>query len=177
MKTRVLGTAALLCTLGVAGGAAAQEAPADPPAAWPTLPARVRLTTADGRRTFELVRVEADGLVGRDTGRLQEPERTVPLREVLRVEASRGHRRGRNAAIGALVGVAVGAIFLVDVNKESSAEGCNVGACVPLFLLPPAALGAGLGAAISRERWDPVDPRALRRQPAPGLTTRVTLRF
>jgi len=178
MTTRLLGVASVL--LSVASVAAAQEA----------LPTRIRLTTTDGRRlSFELLRVDAEGLVGRQSGRLAEPSRTIPFDQVLRAERSLGRRRGRNATIGAVVGGAIGAVLLWYANSDASAEGCNVGACVPIFVLAPAAAGAGLGAAFSSERWEPVPLGAPRgpsargregdrqREQAAPLALKFTVRF
>jgi hypothetical protein len=163
MTARLLAVSFILGALNLVGAVEAQE-----------VARRVRLTMADGRRlNFDLLRVEAEGLVGRTAGRLPETERLVRFDEILRAERSLGRRRGRNAVRGALVGAAIGAFFLWKVNSPSSDEGCNVAsACVPMFVLAPAAVGAGVGTAVSSERWEPISLGA-----RPSLALRFSVRF
>jgi hypothetical protein len=145
--------AAILCATIFASGAVAGEPPPTEAVAALELPARVRLTTTDGRRqTLELLRVEPAGLVVRRPGREPEPPFTVSLSEVTTAERSRGHGRRWGALGGALVlGLALGAVVSAGCGPGDE---CNVGY---LLILPAAAVGAGVGALAMPESWSPLD--------------------
>jgi hypothetical protein len=170
---RTLGLVVILVQ-AVAGAALAQAPTRDEAAGtWP-LPAHVRLTMTDGHRLkLELLGVEPSGLVVRNPGRLQEPSFRVPIADVSAAERSLGRRRGRAAVIGGSIGAAMGLFLLAGAN-DGGGEGCNVGVCVPLFLGPPALLGAGVGALVAGERWAPV---ALPQPGGSGAGLSFTIRF
>jgi hypothetical protein len=81
------------------------------------------------------------------------PAQRRPRRELIRVDIAQGHRVAHGAAIGALVGVAWGALVMYAAVQSESPRALNPVAALPIG----AGLGIGIGAAIGAvsRRWVP----------------------
>jgi hypothetical protein len=130
----------------------AEEAP-------PVAGTRVRVETV---RTVDRQRLTGT-LVGVDAERITlqvkgSPDPTVlAASEVSRFEVSAGHRRGKPAAIGALIGVAVAGGLVVASSAGCTGECfCSGSGCLTGFVLlgvPAAAIGGTVGAVVAPEHW------------------------
>jgi hypothetical protein len=168
-KTSWLVTTGILVALhGSAGGAAAGE----------TLPqgerVRVRTTVSEAARTGTVEAWTSDELVLR-TSPSSDPVR-VRRNEISSLERSLGKRR--HVVLGLLAGAAtwgavVGLTAAFDTLDES-------GVGEPLFIGSLLAVGAGVGAAVKTERWEPVSSARVSLELAPaqrGVQARVAVRF
>lgn len=87
----------------------------------------------------------------------------------MRLERSLG-RRGHaltGLLIGAGAGAAAGIVFWAGFcggNSDNFCDGDEELRIAAVFIIPPAVLGAGIGALVKSERWEPV----LRARPGPG---------
>ena len=106
------------------------------------------------------------------------------LQRISALEVSDGKPRQRGAVRGALIGAPSGLLLRVIENSER--QYCDPGTCTPYdyvyvrkspnagqlaaSTLMGAAMGAGIGALIARERWTPVGgtPRISISAPVPG---------
>ena len=80
---------------------------------------------------------------------------------ITRVQLSRGRigsQRNRGAVLGGVAGAAAGAYAAWAIERQESGTGTGVGGWVliPLFAFGGTGIGAGVGAAITREGWDRV---------------------
>jgi hypothetical protein len=96
---------------------------------------------------------------------------TIPRVEIRRMEVSRGRHRGKGALVGAAIGLGVGLAVSGAAGATCDGWGC-LGAGFLLVVGTPAATatGAGVGAAVGRERWRPVEAG-----PRPRLTVVPTV--
>ncbi len=103
---------------------------------------------------------------------------TLTRDTITRLDVSRGHRsRGKNALVGALIGVAAGAIVLAASTEKSGIGG---GPGNGLVVLAPVGAVVGFMAGSGPERWTSTTIRPNKRAglaiaPAPSL--RFSLRF
>jgi hypothetical protein len=192
LRTRLLAVTLGLATLAAGFSAAAEETTAsvaDP---------RVRVTTAEGRLVGRVVTVRGETLVFERAGRADTLEIRRP--EILALEVSeRPSRRGRGAAIGALVGVGAAVAIGVAGGDTCTAspgpadwgnltERINSNLCFGhaetalLSGILTVPLGALVGVAIAPgEKWRPVGMNQLSvgatASRGGGVGLRVTLRF
>lgn len=148
-------TTILAGALVVASAGAAQETRPAAVVDTPAFPTRVRLTMTNGRRLkVELLRVERGGFLVRKPGRFQEPAWTVPRVEVGTAERSLGRLRGRAAGMGAFLGGVVAVAFLAASGVCDDERYCGLAALI--LVPPPTLLGAGIGALVAGEGWEPL---------------------
>lgn len=103
------------------------------------------------------------------------PAVRIPLDEITRLEISRGRPRRKGALLGAAIGGAVGLAITLSCSSESDCDTAAVGA---LYGLGGLALGAAVGAAATRERWEDLPPKRIRVSLVPtcrGLAIRASL--
>jgi len=85
----------------------------------------------------------------------------IPAREIASVDASRGRKRNwlKGLAVGVAIGVASGFAFEVDPAYcgPDTAYFCSRGEAVGAGTIVFGAIGAGIGAFITSERWTPID--------------------
>jgi hypothetical protein len=83
---------------------------------------------------------------------------TIPRAEIRKLEVSRGRNRGKGALVGAAIGLGVG--LAVSGAAGASCDGWSCLGAGFLFVVgtPVATVtGAGVGAAVGKERWQPVE--------------------
>lgn len=100
-------------------------------------------------------------------------DRTVALATFTRVDSllPGGNHAVKGAAIGGGLGVLAAIGFLSGFcGGDNLCDGDEEVRAFAIFALPPAALGALIGAAIKRERWAPIGAglRSVTIQPTPG---------
>ena len=103
----------------------------------------------------------------------------VPLGAAIRLERSLG--RHSHTLAGALVGASVGAaitlLFLsAFCGGDTLCDGDEQVRAAAIFGLPSIALGAGIGAMIRTERWEPISSAVPSRTPTLQLGLRVAWR-
>src|SRR5260221_1882298 len=158
MKNALTTTLMLASMVVFPGAAWANDQPAGPASAL-TLPARVRIQLASGRKMTCMMTGYDDRqvtLIG--CGRDSQATSAIPLTTIDLMERSLGRRRGRGAGIGFLIGAALGAgLVLVQGDIPDT---CNGGGCLTLAgLVAPVTgvLGASVGALSAPEAWHVVD--------------------
>ncbi len=192
LRTRLLAVILGLATLAAGPSASAEETTAS------AVGPRVRVTTAKGRLVGHVVTVRGETLVFERAGRADTLEIRRP--EILALEVSeRPSRRGRGAAIGALVGigaaVAIGVAggdtctgspgpadwgnFTEKLNSNLCFSHTETAALSGILTIP---LGALLGLAIAPgEKWRPagVGELSVHAGPSPGggVGVRLTIGF
>jgi hypothetical protein len=149
--------------------------------------ARVRVTTSHrDQRPWVGTLLSADGDSVRLIASANRRRVVVPTDSVVRMERSSGRRSqtGHGAAVGALVGGATGLVLgLLASSEEDSFVEIGPGEVAGVTLFFAAAgggLGALIGAASHRDRWEPM-PLPARSQAqaerARGSILKLTLRF
>jgi hypothetical protein len=135
------------------------------------------------------------GLAGRLTGTLAEsgPDTlvlvsgkqrlTIARADVRKMEVSRGRHRAKGALLGAAVGLGVGLALSGAAGATCDGFDC-LGAAALLVVVTPAitVTGAGVGAAVGTERWEPLEaPRRPHFSLAPtagrGMGARLAFSF
>lgn len=157
MKSK--GMAVLVAGILIAGGTGLRAGDEAEPASGTRV--RVELPGKGRRLTGTLTESGPEGLVLT----LPDEQRvTIPRVEIRRMEVSRGRHRGKGALVGAAVGLGVGLAFSAAAGASCDGWGC-LGAGALLVVGTPAVTvaGAGLGAAVGKERWQTVET-AHRRQ-------------
>jgi hypothetical protein len=159
--------------------AAAVAAAESAPPGWPVPGEKVRLTThtGTGRDKGVVVAADAEALtVSLGTGK---PPLRVPLASLERLEVARGRRSAakEGAITGGIVGGAFG-IFAISVLSAvlcDNSDGCDASAQAYLggagiFGAGGAGLGALVGLAIKKDRWErvPVDRVRVGLEPVRG---------
>jgi hypothetical protein len=169
------------------------------------LGARVRVTAPTAltprRQAGTMLALRGDSLVFQLEGRPDSV--TLPMRQVTKLDVSRGeHSHGLEGMfLGALAGVAVGAVLESRASSQSDASsGCKDAGCaflsgaaaagasygnqfLPLAGLLLGGIGGGIvGLAYESERWEHVPPRTAGRVsvvPAPhgGVALSLAVRF
>lgn len=145
--------------------AAALAGAEPPPSNWPAAGERVRLTTltSPGEQNGVVVETDAESLtVSLGVGK---PPVRVPLGSVKRLEVARGRRTAvKEGAIGGgVLGTVLGVLAVTGLSQAlceggadctASGEGYLVGAGI--FGVGGAGLGALIGLAIKKDRWERV---------------------
>jgi hypothetical protein len=83
---------------------------------------------------------------------------TIERADIRKIEVSRGRHRAKGALLGAAVGLGVG--LTLSGAEGASCDGFDcLGAAALLVVVTPAltVTGAGIGAAVGTERWEPVE--------------------
>jgi hypothetical protein len=118
---------------------------------------RVRLETTNGAQAIgTIVSVDADSI--RLESNRQNSPISLPRADVLSYDVSAGRERGRGAKRGAIVGGGLGLALVVASLRNDTAtvhrRDSDLRQSVPIAV-GITALGAGIGAALAPERWEP----------------------
>ncbi len=133
---------------------------------------RVWTSSAAGPVTGKVLRVDASAMMLAVDG--SEPPIVVPRDAITRLDVSRGRRsRGKNALIGALVGLAAAGIVLAG-DTSGPNGGPGIGSGVALLFLPPTGTLVGAMFPPGHERWRPAKLAA---STGPAPSVRFGFRF
>ena len=152
-------TLAIAVVLAFATVAAAQT-PASSLASSLTIGQRVRVHSNAETRSIigGISAVDDDSLTVVPDGRSAVK---IPAREIVSVDASRGRKRNwlKGLVVGLAIGVGSGFAFEVEPADcgPNTVYYCSRGEAVAAGSIVFGAIGAGIGAFITSERWTPID--------------------